>query len=82
MRATLRNMIVQTEAKVRERIADRRAAAAPSAAKVYPTVDAHDHAAMLRRHAHFVGWLEAQRLEVVQRLAGRAFAIEHQEDRV
>jgi hypothetical protein len=26
--------------------------------------------------------LEAQRLEVVQRLAGRAFAIEHQEDRV
>jgi hypothetical protein len=26
--------------------------------------------------------LEAQRLEVVQRLAGRAFAIEHEEDRV
>jgi hypothetical protein len=57
---------------VRERIADRRAAAPPSAVKVYPTVDAHNLTAMMQRHAHFVGWLEAQRVVVEQRLAGRA----------
>jgi len=68
----IRDAIVQTEAHVRERIAARRNIAPPSAVKVYPAVDAHDHAAMLTRHAHFVSWLEAQRLEVEQRLDGRA----------
>ncbi len=71
-RTRLRDAIVQLEASVRERLAARRAVARPSAVKVYPTVDAHDHAAMMERHAHFVGWLEAQRLEVEQRLTGRA----------
>ncbi len=72
MGATVRNRIAQAEAMVREHLAARRATATPSTAKVYPTVDAHDHAAMMERHAHFVGWLEAQRLEVEQRLTGRA----------
>ncbi len=71
-RTRLRDAIVQAEVSVRERLAARRATALPSAVKVYPTVDAHDHAAMLQRHAHFVAWLDAQRLEVEQRLAGRA----------
>jgi len=68
----LRDAIVQAEAKLREHIAARRVTSTQTAAKVYPVVDAHDHAAMLVRHGHFVSWLEAQRLEVEQRLAGRA----------
>ncbi len=76
----LRDAIVQLEASVREHIAARRATAPSSPVKVYPTVDAHDHAAMLQRHAHFVSWLEAQRLEVEQRLAGRALQGETEDD--
>lgn len=72
IKTRLRDAIVQTEARVRERLAARRNTAPPPAVKVYPRVDAHDHASMLRRHTHFIGWLEAQRLEVEQRLAGRA----------
>ena len=81
-RDKLRDAIVWAEAKAREHLVARRAAATPSAAKVYPIVDAHDHPAMLSRHTHFIGWLEAQRLEVEQRLAGRALGGGVQEDRV
>jgi hypothetical protein len=75
----VRDAIVAIEATARERIAVRRAGAPPVGAKAYPTVDAHDHGAMLERHAHFVRWLEAQRLEVEQRLRGRALHVDTEE---
>jgi len=81
-RDKLRDAIVWAEAKAREYRASRQTVVVPAAAAKYPDVDAHDPAAMLQRHAHFVSWLEAQRLEVEQRLAGRVLGGGMQEDGV
>ncbi len=73
-RAELRHRLLHVEAQLRD-LRHRRTAGRPQRTAdrppVEPVIDAHDHAAMLVRWQHWLGWLEAQRLEVEQRIAAR-----------
>jgi hypothetical protein len=80
---SFRQFMLQIETLLRERWRQwrhARATAAPMSSKhTAPIIDAHDHAAMLVRWQHWCAWLEAQRLEVEQRIASRAARSDEEE---
>ncbi len=78
-RTALRHRLLAFEARLRElrqrraeQRAQRQAHRTAQAAAQQAAIDPHDHAAMLVRWQHWLAWLQAQRLEVEQRMAARA----------
>ena len=78
-RSVLRHRLLAFEARLREvrqrrdeQRAQRHAQRTAQVAAQQAAIDPHDHAAMLVRWQHWLAWLQAQRLEVEQRMAARA----------